>query len=180
MIAIRTLRRGGVSAPELIVAVIVLGLVAVISIPRFGQAATRPADNALRGQLRTLRLAIERYRNDHGANPGAKSDGMNAEGTMGAFVSQLTRYSDSFGATSETRDHRYCFGPYLKQGVPPCVVAADPGSAQQVVAVTDLEQHRADARVGKPLAGWVYDAATGEIRANSNDVDAEGRRYDSY
>jgi hypothetical protein len=169
-------RRSPVSLLEVVVAVVILGLTAAIAIPRLTRAALPPTDLALRAQLRVLRLAIERYRQDHDAYPAQRGDGNHAAGTVAAFVSQLTHFSDAAGIVSQRRDGRFRFGPYLREGIPPCAVVAHDKRAHVHV----LGGPNRAPRTGEGEAGWVYHLETGDIAPCSDGRDAQGLRYGSY
>lgn len=170
--------RYAVTLLELIIAIAVLGLLAALAIPRFSRAAAPPdVTNVLRADLRVLRVAIDLYQRDHGVYPAQRSDGRAAAGTPNAFVSQLTHYTDARGHVSDTPDEEHCFGPYLRDGVPPCPVARGPHAhavhvIQDATSLTDV--------AGSVPGGWIYNPETGHIIANSAESNARGRPYAFY
>jgi type II secretory pathway pseudopilin PulG len=172
------MERKAVSIVEVVVALILLGIVAALTVPHFSQAATGPDKGlVLREDLQILRVAIERYFQDHHAYPAQHGDGENAGGTAASFVAQLSRFTDEAGHVAATRDGTHRFGPYLRDGVPGCPVALTPGSAG-VRLVAGAAPPEYDARaVG---AGWIYNYETGQIAANSNAKDDAGRSYELY
>ncbi|MCK4342851.1 MAG: prepilin-type N-terminal cleavage/methylation domain-containing protein, partial [Phycisphaerae bacterium] len=88
----------GVSLIELIIALVILALLAALAIPRFSRAAAQPDEGAiLRAHLKVLRVAIERYYQDHDVFPGCHADGLNPAGSEAAFIAQLTKFSDERG-----------------------------------------------------------------------------------
>lgn len=171
-------RSRALSLIEVIIAVVVLGLVAALTIPRLGQAAPPPdARTELRAELKVLRVAIDLYHRDHDAFPGQCSDGTNPAGSVEALVTQLTQFSDAAGNVSGQRDATFCFGPYLRDGLPTCAVVD--GAAQRgvlMVCGTARPMFSADA-LG---AAWVYNYETGQIVANTDALDEDGRPYASY
>lgn len=171
--------RRALSLVELIVVVILLGIVAALTIPRFSRAATHRGESELRPRLRMLRSAIEAFYYDHGFHPGARPDGT-AEGVAGseaAFVSQLCHYTDADGVVSQVRDERFCFGPYLAEGVPSCPVPPRRGvKGVYVIRGGQIPRYKPDA----PGAGWVYNCDTGYICVNSNLRDGDGVPYVGY
>lgn len=157
-----------VSRAEIMIAFGVLGLVAVLTIPRLGQAAAEPDDAAhVRHGLRVLRVAIERYHQDHGVFPGQVATRDHAAGTVGAFTAQLTHFTNPAGETAPRADTEYCFGPYLRDGIPHCPPAEVDADAP------------ATGWLRLP-AGWQYDCTTGEIRAATTAQDQAGRPYRDY
>lgn len=176
-------RRPARSLLEVLVAVVMLGLVAALTLPRFGSAAASPDDTTLlRDRLRVLRIAIERYHQDHGVYPAMRGDGHYPAGTAGAFVSQLCAFTDADGLASDRRSERFCFGPYLRDGVPPCPAGAAPASSAVYVRSAGGEAAPTQDDLGGDVLGrgWVYDPATGQISAATTAVDAAGRPYATY
>jgi type II secretory pathway pseudopilin PulG len=172
-------RRPALSLIELIVAVIILGIVAALTIPRFSRAATHPGERELRPRLRVLRSAIESFYYDHGFHPAARPDGtpQGATGSEAAFVSQLCQYSDADGVVSPVRDERFRFGPYLMEGVPPCPVSPRRGlNGVHVIRGRMMPRYTPTAA----SAGWVYNCDTGYICANSGLRDGQGVPYEGY
>jgi prepilin-type N-terminal cleavage/methylation domain-containing protein len=163
---------------ELIVVVVILGVLAAMAIPRFSQGADG-GESELKTALAVLRSSIELYCHDHGAYPGQKSAGTDAAGarTVAACVRQLTRYTDAEGRVSDTPSETFCYGPYLRQGVPLCPVSPDGPSARiHLISGSQVPEYTATASD----AGWVYNCDTGYIAANSPAVDARRTRYDAY
>jgi len=172
-------RRAAISGLELLIVVIIIGLVAALAIPQFSRAGQTTRDEQLRLDLRTWRTAIELYYRDHGRYPAQVGDGTpeGGPGTVSALLSQLTRYTDSAGIASSSRDESHRFGPYLRDGIPESPVPPNVGA--RGVAILRGDQSPAflsDA----PDAGWVFNCDTGYIAVNSDRVDAGGVRFDRY
>jgi len=171
--------RRALSLVELIVAVVILGVLAAIAIPRFSQGATNGCEPELRANLTVLRTAINLYYQDHGAYPGQNAAGLPTAGpgTPAAFILQLTRYTDSAGRVSSAGSDVFCYGPYLRWGIPPCPVSSQVRTARlHMIGGAALPGRHGTAREG----GWIYNYETGYIAANSDGVDADGVRYDAY
>lgn len=112
----------GLSLIEVLIAIAIIGLLAVLAVPRFSRAAIEPQIVNPRPALVTLRSAIELYYYDHGAYPGQHSDGINPPGSTEAFCRQLIAFSDGQGHASGNKTEAFRFGPYLRDGIPPCPV----------------------------------------------------------
>lgn len=168
----------GFSVLEFVIAAIVLIVVAALAVPRFSQASDGPAlSGDARASVAALRNAIERYCYDHVAWPSQKSDGAHEAGTEAAFIAQLTQYTDRDGVASQVKTPRFCFGPYLVDGVPPCPIGVRTGEVGvYVVRDATLPGHVAEA----VAAGWVFNCDTGVIALNCDGADVEGVRYDRY
>jgi type II secretory pathway pseudopilin PulG len=170
--------KSAVSLLEVLLALAILGLVALLSIPRLSPAATAPDEGAvLRERLRILRVAIERYYQDHGAYPGQQSDGHNAPRTEAALVAQLTGLTNENGHAADRADEPHPLGPYLRDGMLACPVPPRAGlRGVYVIGGTAAPAFTKEAA----LAGWVYNCDTGQIAPNSNASDTAGRAFASY
>jgi prepilin-type N-terminal cleavage/methylation domain-containing protein len=138
---IRRRRWVAFSLIELVIVVMILSIIAAIALRRLSGYAGRSATNAARQDVSVLQLALERYRAEHGNYPLASQ-----------VVPQLTKFSDVFGATSDTRTPPYIYGPYVRQ-IPPVPLGPARGSTTIASAPG-------------PDVGWIYDAARGEIKPN--------------
>ncbi len=172
------MRRPAVSLLEVVVALLVLGIVAALTLPQLGQAATAPDEGLLlRERVQILRVAIERYYQDHNAFPAQHGDGENAAGTDAALVAQLTQYTDEIGHAAPTRDPQHRFGPYLRDGLPACPVVPHT-LARGICLISGAATP--GFREAATEAGWVYNFETGQVAANSREIDAAGCRYENY
>jgi hypothetical protein len=166
----------GVHLVEIVIAVVMLAVVGAFTLPRFSQAAPESQRPPLKASLDTLRNAIERYCYDHVAWPGQKTDGENPAGSAAALLAQLTQYTDRDGIASPERTARFCYGPYLRDGLPDCPVAGAAGRR----GVHVVQGAALPSCVPDVAAAWIYNCDTGTIVANSDAVDAGGRRHDEY
>jgi len=165
------------SLMELVVVIVIIGIIAAVAIPRLSRGVVGADETALQGDLAALRQAIDVYAAEHhGVFPGANPDGAgNGADSAGAFVTQMTGFTDENGEAASTPDATHRFGPYLR-AIPPLPVGANKGST--AVAI--------DAANSPPLVttgteGWVCNTQKGEIIANSDDANRDGTRaYDEY
>ena len=153
----------GFSLIELVIVVVIMGIISAIAIPRLSRGARNAGASAVKGNLATLRNAIELYAAEHDGNyPGA------------TIALQLTQYSNATGGTtSATKTATEVYGPYLKE-IPPLPVGTNKDDANiDVVSATPT---------GLTTNGWWYSAATQTIRANlpATDVDDDGTAYNTY
>jgi prepilin-type N-terminal cleavage/methylation domain-containing protein len=174
----------GFTLVEVLVVVMIIGFLAAVAIPQFGDASQDARIAALDQDLATVRNAIELYRYQHGELPGAAVcdhrakptdapiafDGTDANANRDSFIRQMTWYSNADGQTCESKHASFPFGPYLRQGLPanplPCIGATSTASGVNVVASADPLS--AD---DKPRTGWKYSCVTGEFIANHPDYD---------
>lgn len=158
------------------VAVIVLGLLAALAIPRFSQGAAHDPTVELRDNLALLRPAIAMYYRDHGQYPCQNAPVDLTPGELHSrFVRQLTRYTDAQGVPSDMPTAGFQFGPYLRES-PTCPVSAYGGNRVHVIGGEAQPAHLPNI----PKADWVFNRDTGYIAANSEFADATGIRFDHY
>lgn len=165
--------RRGFSLIELVIVVVIIGIIAAIAIPRMSRGSQGATESALAGSLSVLRNAIDLYQTEHQAFPAAVLGD-----TQAVFERQLTKYTDSSGASNLTgsKDSTYTYGPYLRK-VPPLPVgpAAKKGQTTVKIALdTDLP--------GASTEAWIYYPTSGELKANlaDTDVDSKGTPYNQY
>jgi prepilin-type N-terminal cleavage/methylation domain-containing protein len=162
---------------ELLIVILIIGTLAAVAIPQFGDAAADAKVAALDQNLATVRKAIDKYHVEHGdAYPGKVAVHERVEGAgsvllahsdfVDAFTKQMTMYSNAAGNTTQKKDERYPYGPYLRTGVPPNPLpAAGAAGAEAAVAVTnDPKPLRAQANA---TSGWRMSSETGQFIANN-------------
>jgi type II secretion system protein G len=122
--------RCGFTLVELLVLMVVIGIIGCIIIPQILGATRRANETALRGDLRTLRVAIERFQADCGAFPPQLNDILvwNGEHVSGPM--------DGHGRSVDRAAYR---GPYLRTG--DMLLPLDP--------FTDLRDWRYDSSTGE-------------------------------
>jgi len=153
----RSTTRSGFSLLEVVIVVAIIAILAAIGIPRMSRGSKGANDAALQGDLAVLRNAIDLFSAEHGGSfP-----------TAGAIVDELTQYTDVSGAVSASKTNTHIYGPYLRS-VPPLPVGTRKGSTG--IAAADAAN-----------IGWIYTAATGDIRANTTtEVDDANNLYSTY
>jgi len=153
-----SIRYRGFSLIELVIVIVIIGIIGAIAVPRMSRAASGAADSSLIADLNVMRSAIDLYQAEHGGD----------YPTFANFVAQLTTYTDEQGNTSATRDNTHIFGPYLRE-IPSIKV----GPLKGLNTVSDTAEDG---------SAWLYDQATGTIRANyaAGVVDARNTPYNAY
>lgn len=174
-------RRRGMSAVEVAVAIIILGLLAALAIPQLTRAGQGDVSAELRARLAVLRTAIELYYRDHRAFPGATG--------REQFNQQLTHYTSVDGRVSATRDAEHPFGPYLTNGVPTSPLrGVNSGERPVATGVSATFEARVEIVRGDEAprysqgsdADWVFNVDTGYLAVNSDALDTSGLRFDRY
>lgn len=159
------------SLVEIIAVVMILGILTLIALPLVGDINTSTGEAALRGNVASLRSAIELYANQHnGLYPAAAGDGSNAAGTEAAFIAQLAQYSNAAGVVSATKSASHPYGPYLKLGIPSVTTGPLTGNNQINVTAGGA----ALTPDGSPTKGWKYSHVTGQIICNSGATSSDG------
>ena len=182
----RNQRQHGFTLVELLIVVIILAILAAIVIPQFSSATTDAQEAALDSNLGGLRNAIELYKAQHTAYPGAvattggtcaATKGTGAINTAQAFMDHLLMYSDASGNTCSVGDTTtFKFGPYLRKGIPTDAITQKGSVVGDIVVTT----------TGAPIApaaatgGWAYDTKSGQIVMNSNANDSKAKAYSTH
>lgn len=151
--------RRAFSLIELVIVVVIIGIIAAIAVPRMSRGAAGATDASLSGSLAVLRNAIDLYAQEHGGAFPRLSD----------FEARMTQYTDSTNSDtpSSTATGTQIYGPYLRS-VPALPVGAKKG--KNGVAAADGAN-----------VGWIYNATTGAITANTTtEADATGKLYSTY
>ncbi len=157
---------------EILIVGVVLGILALMIIPRLASARNTEFELTIRDQLLQLRTQILAYQAQHnGLAPGYPNGDPAAKPTYEAFVAQATQYTNSRGQVSAAASDQYNLGPYLKQ-IPVNPVNQKPqllfiGSVEEAGSVADQ----------RPDVGWLYHPPTGTIVANLPGEDLHGTRY---
>lgn len=146
----------GFSIAELMIVVAIIGILAAIVVPHFQGRATEAKTAAAKSNLRILRSAIELYAAQHsGVAPGYPNDNAVQNPTYAFFLLQMT----------ETNR-------YLSQ------MPRNPfNDIKTINMLGNGEQFSAEAT---GAFGWVYKAATKEIRLDWPGTDKDGIRYYDY
>jgi len=165
---------------ELLIVIIIIGILAAVAIPQFGDSSSEAKLAALDRNLAVVRKAIQFYYQQHnGCYPGrvvathelvALPLGTKVvhTGVLDAFTKQLTSYSNASGHTSAKKHPDFPFGPYLRKGIPenPLPAETAAGAAASVTVVADTGPLKAD---NAPATGWKTSYETGEFIANHPD-----------
>lgn len=146
-------RRPAFSLVELVMVVVIIGVIASIAVPRMTKASQRAELSSIQGNIRTIRMAIDRYYAEHGTFPGG--DPANGSPNGGLFIKQLIYYSDSKGEPSQKFTSRFRFGPYMRSPFP-----KNPDNGLSKVHV---KKEPGNADPAFKDAGWVAVLSTGDF-----------------
>jgi len=164
---------GAFTLVETLIVVVLLGILAAIVIPMIENSTTEAKDSALAHDLRMLRRYILIYKSQHlEVAPGYPNGQTNQTPTEQAFIEQITMSSNAYGQTAPIGTPGFDYGPYLLK------IPVNPFNNKSTIEMLgDDEDFPAQA---DDSHGWIYKAATSEIRADNTGVNQHGKRYYDY
>ena len=159
----------GFTLVELLIVVIILAILAAIIVPQFTAATDDATQSAYDTNIANIRSAIDLYRQQHNAYPGAETSTgagcpagsanvTGAEDTQAAFLAQLRNYTNAAGVACTGTDATFRYGPYLKDDMPINPLATTTPSNTVNVINTGILGISSDGS-----GGWKFDSVTGEF-----------------
>ena len=165
--------RRGVSLIEIVIAVVMLGIIAAIAVPRMSRGGQSRGESTLAGDMAVWRSALDLYQREHG---GAYPKDYTT------LAAQLTQCTDSTGDVSPGKDGTHNFGPYMT--MIPSLPVGDPSDATAIP--------KGSATIGRAVPGgapstltdggfgWLYDGAGNVYPNTGSTIDSGGKLYSSY
>lgn len=158
---------------EVLAVAVLLGVLAAIVIPSVANSSTLAKESALATDLQLLRRFILVYEAQHlEVGPGYPNGNTSVAPTEQAFIDQAILASNSNGQTAAVGTPGFNRGPYM-QMIP--VNPFNSKSTIQMLGNGDNFPANAD-----DSHGWIYKAATSEIRADNTGSDSNGKQYYEY
>lgn len=151
---------GGFSLVEALIVMAVLAIMAATILPQFTAANDDALESALRDDLKLLRSQIELYKFQHKGNYPGKGSIYPED-----FLNAMLMSSDVTGETGPINSKP--FGPYFIGQLPPNPYTG----GQKVRIVDDVPAAMPD---DDPVMGWIYNPATGKIKANCTGTTTDG------
>ena len=143
---------------ELLIVVSILGILAAVVVPEFGNHIQQAKESAAKDNLRILRNAIDHYALDNNdVPPGYKDNDPSGSLRAPKFISQLT--TD---------------GHYLSE------IPENPFNNASLVTMVENDADFPESPVSTDLYGWMYKPYTKEIRLNWSGTDSQGKAYFEY
>ncbi len=154
---------------EILIVVVLLGILAAIVIPAIASSATSARETALASDVQLMRRFILIYKAQHQEmSPGYLNDSLSAAN----LEEQATQATDELGRTAAHGGTDCKRGPYMSK------IPANPVNGLDTVQM--LADGEAFPTNGDNSHGWIYRAATGEIRPDSTGQDEIGNNYYDY
>jgi len=158
---------------EILIVVVLLGILAAVVMPLIADNAILAKQSALATDLQLLRRFILIYKSHHlEVGPGYPNGQTTAAPTEQAFIYQATLSSNSAGQTAAIGTPGFIRGPYLQK------IPANPLNGKSTIQM--LGNGEDFPAAADDSHGWIYKAATSEIRADSSGMDSNGKRYYDY
>ena len=158
---------------EILIVVTVLGILAGVVIPTVGNSSTSAKEGVLRTDLKLLRRFVLIYKGQHiDVGPGYPNGNTAEAPTEDAFIEQATMSSTPGGETAAPGTPGFDRGPYLER------MPVNPfNNMSTIQMLADGEDFPANADGDH---GWIYKAATSELRADNTGTGSDGQRYYDY
>ena len=142
-----TQRRAGFTLVEVLIVVVIMAVLAATIIPQFSDSTKDAKISSLKFNLHTLRSQIQMYKSQH--------DGKNPSATL----VELTSKTDTAGTVGTGATHIY--GPYIME------LPDNPFTAKATVkSITNSPAAAGDVTAAN-AGGWLYNATTGEVFADT-------------
>jgi len=159
----------GFTLVEILIVLSILGIMAMIALPRFANATDSARQASVSDQLRIFRSQIVLYRAQHNErNPGYPPNSTYASAQL--LTDQLTKCSDALGNVSSQRSTVFMFGPYMNE------FPRNPVNGFSTVTINS----GTGPLTPTGTTGWIYQPATGTVIANLTGNDTEGKAYANY
>jgi len=158
---------------EILVVVVLLGILAGVVLPHIAKGAISARESALGSDLQMLRRYVLIYKAQHKeVAPGYPNGDTTQAPTQQAFLDQMMLSSDSDGNTAAVGTAGFPRGPYLMR------MPVNPLNNKDTLE--PLADGVAFPANGDNSHGWIYKAATAEIRADCSGSNDAGKLYYDY
>lgn len=166
-------RLNGFSLVEILIVVVVLGILAAIIVPQFGDSSESARYSAAVENLQHLRASTDLYKNQHlGRLPGVASSDPDV-----VFADQLAKPTNAAGDRSANPDEGfgdpdYPLGPYVPNVLPP-----NPFTGSRRVRTVATFPASPPGGGGLSSPGWIYEITSGRIKINKIGTAPDGQLY---
>lgn len=165
-------RTEGFTLVEILIVVVLLGVLAAIVIPSFANSATAAKAGSMATNLNMLRRFVLVYTSQHLEVAPGYTAGPGSALSAEVFADQALLASNLQGDTAARGTAGYGYGPYLSK------IPTNPFNQLATIQMLgDGDDFPAEADNSH---GWIYKAATGEIRPGNSGTDDAGIAYYDY
>jgi len=166
-------KAGAFTLVELMIVVVLLGVLAAIVIPAVANSTSSAKESALATDLQLLRRFILIYESQHlEVGPGYPDGDVTQAPTEQVFIEQATMSSNAGGQTAAVGTVGFNRGPYMQK------IPVNPFNGMSSVQM--LADGEAFPAAADGSHGWIYKAATSQIRPDNIGTDQNGKRYYDY
>lgn len=167
------MKRRAFTLVEILITVVLLGVLAAIIIPMAANSVESAKDSALAHDLQMLRRYILVYKSQHlEVGPGYPNGAVDQAPTEQVFVDQITMSSNVRGETAPTGTPGFERGPYLSK------IPLNPFNERRTIQMLGNDEEFPAA--ADDSHGWIYKAATSEVRADNTGTNGIGTPYYDY
>ncbi len=157
---------------EILIVVVLLGVLAAIVIPAVANSGNSARAGALATNLNMLRRFVLIYTSHHQEVAPGYTAGAGSALDADVFTNQATLSSNAQGDTAARGTAGFPYGPYLSK------IPTNPFNGLATIQMlADGQDFAAEADNSH---GWIYKAATGEIRPGNSGTDDAGTAYYDY
>ncbi len=155
---------------EILIVVVLLGILAAVVIPTVANSTTSAKDSALAVDLQLFRRFILVYKSQQlEVGPGYPNGNTAQAPAEQAFIDQAIMASNANGQTAAAGTPGFNRGPYLMK------IPVNPFNGNNTIEM--LADGQAFPANADDSHGWIYKAATSEIRADNTGTNLNGKPY---
>ncbi len=157
---------------EILIVVVLLGVLAAIVVPAIGNCGNSARSSSLATNLNMLRRFVLVYTSQHLEVAPGYTAGAGSALDAAVLANQALLSSNAQGGTAARGTAGFPYGPYLSK------IPTNPFNGLATIQMLgDAEDFPAAADSSH---GWIYKAATGEIRPDNDGTDDTGKAYYDY
>lgn len=165
-------RRKAFTLVEVLIVVILLGILAVIALPKFSNASAMARASMLADNLRIFRTQIVVFQGQHSSAAGYPGCDTSVEPTETAFINHMTMVSTADGEVAAVGTSGYKYGVYLSR------MPENPVNGLSTVQI--IKAGGVVPTTGDDSHGWIYQPSTLMFKADATGADETGKKYIDY